>query len=102
MKEVCQIEYISVHYKLPVVAEEVKSEWQYYSATDCLCQVLELISVEYPEPEEECVEAELEELSTECDHDTDDFCVGCAHIRDSKQDVTADKVSSEHFTCCIM
>ena len=56
--------------------------------------MLELISVEYPEPEEECLEAELEELSTECDHDTDDFCVGCAHIRDSKQDVTADKVSS--------
>ena len=26
MKEVCQIEYISVHYKLPVVAEEVNSE----------------------------------------------------------------------------
>ena len=24
MKEVCQIEYISVHYKLPIVAEEVK------------------------------------------------------------------------------
>ena len=67
-----------------------------------MCQVLELISVEYPEPEEECLEAELEELSTECDHDTDDFCVGCAHIRDSKQDVTADKVSSEHLTCCIM
>ena len=64
--------------------------------------MLELISVEYPEPEEECVEAELEELHTECDHDTDDFCVGCAHIRDSKQDVTADKVSSEHITCCIM
>ena len=49
--------------------------------------------MEYPEPEEECLEAELEELSTECDHDTEDYCVGCAHIRDSKQDVTADKVS---------
>ena len=24
MKEVCQIEYISVHYKLPVIAEEVR------------------------------------------------------------------------------
>ena len=24
MKEVCQIEYISFHYKLPIVAEEVK------------------------------------------------------------------------------
>ena len=58
--------------------------------------------MEYPEPEEECLEAELEELSTECDHDTEEYCVDCAHIRDSKQDVTADKVSSEHLTCCIL
>ena len=58
--------------------------------------------MEYPEPEEECLETELEELSTECDHDTEDFCVGCAHIRDSKQDVTADKVSSDHPSRCIM
>ena len=58
--------------------------------------------MEYPEPEEECLEAELEELSTECDHDTEDYCVGCAHIRDSKQDVTADKVSSEHLSCFIV
>ena len=50
--------------------------------------------MEYPEPEEECLEAELEELSTGCDHDTEEYCVDCAHIRDSREEVTADKVRS--------
>ena len=94
MKEVCEIEYISVHFKLPIVAEEVNlRDCPAYHCYHFTLKVLELISVEYPEPEEECIEVELEEVTTECDHDTEDYCVGCAHIRDSKQGVTADKVS---------
>ena len=74
--EYCDIEEISFHYKLPVVAEEV----------------LELVTVEYPEPNEECIDVDLDELHVDCKHSADDYCIDCAHIRDSKEDVTADKV----------
>ena len=76
MTEICNIEYISIHYKLPVVAEEV----------------LEFIDVKYPEPEETCIDVDFEEVHVECDHDEDNYCVKCAHIRDSKVDLVADQV----------
>ena len=45
IQEVCTLELSSFHYKLPVVEE----------------QVLELVPVLYPEPEEECLEVETAE-----------------------------------------
>jgi len=84
LEEVCYIEEISFHYKLPVVAEEV----------------LELITVEYPEPLEECIDVEIAEIDTKCDHDDDEYCVECAHIRDSKEDVTADKIYPSRYGKC--
>ena len=63
------------------------------SAADWLVQVLELIPVQYPEPEEECLEVELAELGVECSHHEEEYCVQCAHIRDSGEVLTADKVT---------
>ena len=65
------------------------------SAADLLwlVQVLELIPVQYPEPEEECLEGELAELGVECSHHEEEYCVQCAHIRDSGEVLTADKVT---------
>ena len=80
MTEICNIEYISIHYKLPVVAEEV----------------LEFIDVKYPEPEEECIDVDFEEVHVDCDHDEDNYCVNCAHIRDSKVDLVADQVINKN------
>ena len=54
-----------------------------------------MITVEYPEPLEECIDVEIAEIDTKCDHDDDEYCVECAHIRDSKEDVTADKVPND-------
>ena len=43
-------------------------------------QVLELIPVQYPEPEEECREVDLAELGVECRHQEEEYCVQCASI----------------------
>ena len=84
MTEVCDKEDISFHYKLPVVTEEV----------------LELMTVEYPEPEEQCINVELDLVSVGCDHAEEEYCVGCAHIRDSGEPVTADKVMLTRYGEC--
>merc|ERR1711874_616309 len=68
VEEICEMQYVSQHYKLPIVAEEV----------------LELVSVNYPEPKEK----------------QDDYCVMCAHIKDTSVQVEADQVyPSRHGQC---
>ena len=84
MQELCELEYVSFHYKLPVVAEEV----------------LELVPVQYPEPEEECLEVETAEIETECRHKEDNHCVSCAHIRSSNQESSADQVHQTSYGDC--
>ena len=76
MEEVCEIQYVSQHYKLPIVEEEV----------------LELVPVTYPEPEEACTSFDFGIPATECNEKQDDYCVMCAHIRDTKVEVQADQV----------
>ena len=76
MQELCELEYVSFHYKLPVLTEEV----------------LELVAVQYPEPEEECLEVDTAEIETECEHHEDDHCVSCAHLRGSRQENETDQI----------
>merc|ERR1712055_1224769 len=76
IEEVCEIQYVSQHYKLPIVEEEV----------------LELVPVKYPEPEEACQEFNFEVPDVECKDKEDDFCVMCAHIKDTSVEVQADQV----------
>ena len=84
MQELCELEYVSFHYKLPVVAEEV----------------LELVPVQYPEPEEECLEVETAKIETECRDKEDNHCVSCAHIRSSHQESSADQVHQTNYGNC--
>jgi hypothetical protein len=76
VEEICEIQYVSQHYKLPIVAEEV----------------LELVPVKYPEPEEACQEFNFAIPDVECKEKQDDYCVMCAHIKDTKVEVVADQV----------
>merc|ERR1712055_1230802 len=76
IEEVCEIQYVSQHFKLPIVEEEV----------------LELVPVKYPEPEEACQEFNFEVPDVECKDKEDDFCVMCAHIKDTSVEVQADQV----------
>ena len=55
----CKVELSSFHYKLPLVWEEV----------------LELVPVNYPEPEEDCLQVETEEIETECGHQEEKYCM---------------------------
>merc|ERR1711892_567080 len=84
VEEICEIQYVSQHYKLPVVEEEV----------------LELVSVNYPEPKEACTGFNFAIPETECKEKQDDYCVMCAHIKDTKVQVEADQVyPSRHGQC---
>ena len=76
VEEICEIQYVSQHYKLPIVEEEV----------------LELVSVNYPEPKEACTEFNFAVPETECKEKQDDYCVMCAHIKDTSVQVEADQV----------
>lgn len=84
VEEICEIQYVSQHYKLPIVSEEV----------------LELVSVNYPEPKEACTEFNFAVPGTECKEKQDDYCVMCAHIKDTSVQVEADQVyPSRHGQC---
>jgi len=84
VEEVCEIQYVSQHYKLPIVEEEV----------------LELVSVNYPEPKEACTEFNFGIPETKCQEKQDDYCVMCAHIKDKTVQVEADQVyPSRHGQC---
>jgi len=84
VEEVCEIQYVSQHYKLPIVEEEV----------------LELVSVNYPEPKEACTEFNFGIPETKCVEKQDDYCVMCAHIKDKTVQVEADQVyPSRHGQC---
>merc|ERR1719431_1416432 len=84
VEEVCEIQYVSQHYKLPIVEEEV----------------LELVSVNYPEPKEACTEFNFGIPETKCQEKQDDYCVMCAHIKDKTVQVEADQVyPSRHEQC---
>merc|ERR1719309_1685156 len=84
VEEVCEIQYVSQHYKLPIVEEEV----------------LELVSVNYPEPKEACTEFNFGIPETKCSEKQDDYCVMCAHIKDKTVQVEADQVyPSRHGQC---
>ena len=100
MKEVCVIEDISYHYKLPVLTKEIEFTNLCFVINSILFQVLELIAVEYPEPEEECIEVEFDDVAVSCVHNDDEYCVGCAHIRDSDQSLTADKIYQTRYGDC--
>jgi len=84
VEEVCEIQYVSQHYKLPIVEEEV----------------LELVPVTYPEPEEACTSFDFGIPATECNEKQDDYCVMCAHIRDTKVEVQADQVYPARYGQC--
>lgn len=84
VEEICEIQYVSQHYKLPIVAEEV----------------LELVPVNYPEPAEACQEFNFAIPDVECKEKQDDYCVMCAHIKDTSVEVVADQVyPSRHGQC---
>jgi len=84
VEEICEIQYVSQHYKLPIVEEEV----------------LELVNVSYPEPKEDCEEFNFGIPETECQEKQDDYCVMCAHIKDKTVQVEADQVyPSRHGQC---
>jgi len=84
VEEICEIQYVSQHYKLPIVEEEV----------------LELVTVNYPEPEEKCEDFNFGIPETECQEKQDDYCVMCAHIKDKTVQVEADQVyPSRHGQC---
>ena len=77
----CEIQYVSQHYKLPIVEEEV----------------LELVSVNYPEPKEACTEFNFGIPETKCVEKQDDYCVMCAHIKDKTVQVEADQVFTAKY-----
>jgi len=84
VEEVCEIQYVSQHFKLPIVEEEV----------------LELVPVKYPEPEEACQEFNFQIPEVTCKEQQDHFCVMCAHIKDTSVEVQADQVyPSRHGQC---
>merc|ERR1712002_42633 len=84
VEEICEIQYVSQHYKLPIVEEEV----------------LELVNVSYPEPEEKCRDFNFGIPETKCQEKQDDYCVMCAHIKDKTVQVEADQVyPSRHGQC---
>ena len=75
--EVCHLELVSFHYQLPTVSEEV----------------LELIPVVSPEPQEVCLQVETAELETECqEEEEEDICVSSAHLRSSRTGLAAEEV----------
>jgi len=84
VEEICEIQYVSQHYRLPIVEEEV----------------LELVPVTYPEPDEKCENFSFKIPTVECKEEQDDYCVMCAHIRDKKVEVTADQVYPARYGQC--
>jgi len=84
IEEVCEIQYVSQHFKLPIVEEEV----------------LELVPVKYPEPEEACQEFNFQIPEVTCKETQDNFCVMCAHIKDTSVEVEADQVYPSRYGQC--
>ena len=83
--EVCNLELVSFHYQLPSVSEEV----------------LELVPVVYPEPQEVCLQVETAELETECqEKEEEEICVSSAHLRSSRNGVEAEQVRQVRSGAC--
>ena len=75
--EDCQLELLSFHYQLPRLGEEV----------------LQLISLDYPEPQEVCVQVETAQLETECQQqEEEEICLTSAHLRSSRTGLEAEQV----------